>query len=338
MYGYEEYNNLTPEQILQKITQEQIFQFVFGHSINIEDRYKSPFRRDRTPGCWFEWVNGILLFNDFGDKQRHRSCFKAVMDKYNVTLHTAIKIICKHFNLSESDLDYSPIESTDKLNIIKSDKIPAIITYNNRDFNKEDAKFWSQFLITKDNLIEDNVYPVDRFTIDSKGRVKVITPYTVCYSYPFGEKVKLYMPRNNPKFKWITNTSENDIGNIDNLEPTGKQLIITKSYKDHRVLKNLGYKNVVWFQNEACVPNKQICVGLINRFEDIVVFYDNDKQGNLGSEKIVSLFNSVRGSSTRSVHLPIRKYKWKDPAEFINKEGKLELIRVLNKIGLNGNT
>lgn len=335
MYGYEEYTKLSPEQVLQKVTQQQIFEFVFGHKINIDEHYKSPFREDNNSGCWFEMFEGKLLFMDFGDTTRHRSCFRAVMDKYNVTLHSAIKLICKHFNLSGDVMDYAPVAITGKEST-HSERARATIEYTSRVFKKEDIMYWSQFLITKDNLIEDNISPVERFSINSKGRTKIITPYNLCYAYPFHPKVKLYLPNNNSDFRWITNCDENDIGNIHNLHESGKQLIITKSYKDHRVLRNLGFHDVVWFQNETCVPDKLLCTDLINRFENIIFLYDNDKQGISGSEKLVGLFNTVRANCSKSVHLPTRKYKWKDPAEFINKEGRQDLIKVLKKIGVNG--
>jgi len=335
MYGYEEYTKLSPEQVLQKISQEQIFGLVFGHPINVDEHYQSPFREDNNPNCWFEWYEGKLLFMDFGDVTRHRSCFKAVMDKYNVTLHSAIKIICKHFNLSDDVMDYTPVEIAQKT-IVHSEKARAIIDFTPRPFKKLDMKYWSMFLITEDNLKEDNISAVERFSIINKGRTKIITPFNLCYAYPFFPKVKLYLPNNNPDFRWITNCDENDIGNIKNLSSSGRQLIITKSYKDHRVLKNVGLGDVVWFQNETCIPDKSICTDLINRFENIIFLYDNDKQGILGSEKLVGLFNTVRANCAKSVHLPTRKYKWKDPADFIRREGRQDLIKVLKKIGVNG--
>jgi hypothetical protein len=331
MYGYADDVNFTTQQILEYVKQEDIFSFVFNDTIDINSKYISPFREDKTRGCWFEWYDGTLLFMDFGDKIRHRSCFRAVMDKYNVDMSNALKIISNQFNLTSTTVKISPVKKY-SANVITT-KQSVNIDFTNRSFEKKDISYWSQFLITKDNLIEDDVHPVLRFVIDSKGSKKVITPYNICYSYPFNEKVKLYMPLNESDFKWITNTDENDVGNLHKIDSFGKKLIITKSYKDHRVLKNLGYNNVVWFQNEACVPNRRICTDLISRFKNIHILYDNDQQGFTGSNKIVSLFNSVRNNSTKALFLP-KEFNWKDPAEFIRKEGKETLLQVLKQIGL----
>jgi hypothetical protein len=332
MYGYEEYFDLSPEHILQKVTQEQIFKIVLKEIYIDTVCYTNPLRRDKNPGCWLSYDNttGALLFVDFADKNRtHRNCFRMIMDKYNVSMRSALKIICNHYKLSENIIDYKEIsiEDYEKLSIPKT---PPIISFYQREFNKQDVKYWSQYLIFKNQLLEDGVYPIQSFIINGKK----INTYGLAYAYTFpNNRVKIYQPYTNPKYKWITNCDNNIIGNYENISNKGKNLIVSKSYKDCRVLRNLGYKNVIWFQNEGQVPNDKNNIELISRFERIIFLYDNDLSGKEAGIKLASIYNSYKKDCATNLYLP-NKYGHKDPSDFIKKEGTKDLIKVLNKMNL----
>lgn len=341
MYGYGKLVEILPEQVLQKVSELQIFEWVFDHSIDVLQHYVSPFRSDTTPNCRFETrPDGALLFIDFGDKKTHRSCFQAVMDKYpGTTFNDALKLILQHFGLSNDPIDYEPVKqvyvpSSDS----PHDNSHAAIHQINRGFERRDALYWSQFLIQLVHLAEDDVRCVERVTIDNPKKRKVtFSPFGLCYSFNFGDHVKLYQPNNNPKYKWITNCDENDIGNIGNLPRTGKELIIQKSYKDHRVLRNMNLGlDVIWTQNEGCVPRADILLDLSQRFELITIFYDNDQPGREAAAKLMTIILTINpGAKVRCIHLPVRKYHHKDPGEFVKKEGRRDLIEVLHYIGIN---
>lgn len=331
MYGYEEYFDLTPEHILQKVSQEQIFGIVFKEEIILDCKcYRNPLRVDKHPECRFEYCNNVLLFIDFADKKRtHRSCFRMIMDKYGVDMNSALRIICNYFELSYSSVDYKEVNIEDNESSIIV-KTPLIITFNSKEFNSYDKRYWSQYLIYPEQLIEDEVYSLKNFTIQGKR----ITPLGLCYGYTFPDgKIKVYQPYTNPKYKWITNCDNNVVGNIHNLPEKGDKLIVSKSYKDCRVLRNLGFKNVIWFQNEGQVPCDAINIDLISRFKEIVFFYDNDEAGLEAGDKLMSIYNSYKTGCSSKVHLP-KRCEWKDPSDFIRKEGREDLVKVLKKINL----
>lgn len=347
MYGYVEHIELTPEQILQKITQEQIFEWILKAPFNFGERYCSPLREDKNPDCRFEErPDGAIVFVDFGERlltgHTHRSCFGMVMDAYNVTMSGAIRIICQHFGLSTNVQDYGEVSKVvyDRKENIKTE---TTLNYDKKEFTKSDVIFWSQFLIRPEHLIEDNSFSVARFSIRNHKGYRVITPYKHCYVFDFIDKMKIYQPYSE-KYKWITNCDEDNIGNFDNLPPTGRELIIQKSYKDHRILRNLILGlNVIWLQNEGCVPSMDILKNLVERFEYITIFYDNDEDGRKAAQKLCDVFNMIKESCARTVFLPERrKHKQlygkflKDPGEFINKEGKQDLLKALKQIGING--
>lgn len=141
MYGYEEYNDISPEQLLQKVTQEQIFEFILRKPFSYEDRYLSPFRLDTRPGCRFEQrSDNTILFVDFVEKnirpdKTHRNCFNMVMDKYNCNLNRAINIILSHFNLSTNSLDYNEVSLTQYDSKEKPTNSPIIFKYEKTDYN-----------------------------------------------------------------------------------------------------------------------------------------------------------------------------------------------------------
>lgn len=342
MYGYEDSFDILPEQLLQKIKAEEIFRWIFNDDINTSIRYTSPFRKDNNPDCRFqETIDGTLLFIDFGESsgRTHRTCFRAVMDNFKCTLPIALKLICNQFGLSENPVDYEPIKDEDESTKQEETKLfPTLITWETRPIERKDKIFWSQFIITPDNLKEDKTGIVSRIIIDSKKGKKSFSPMSICYSFDFGHHVKLYQPYNNPKYKWITNCNENDIGNLQNIPIIGDELIISKAYKDHRVLRNIGFglTAVIWFQNEGCIPNAKILLDLTLRFKLITIFFDNDKPGREAAEKVkaaILLVNPL--AKVRCVWLPVRQFPYKDPSDFVKKEGRTDTQEVLKYIGIN---
>lgn len=345
MYGYGEYVDISPEQLLQKVTQEQIFEFILdssspGTKFDFSLRYTSPFRSDKKPGCRFEQrPDGTILFVDFGEKllnptKTHRSCFRMVMDFYDVSLNTALKIICDKFSLSKSSNDYQRVDVTYTNKSFNSPVLETIIKYDKRQYGRFDIQHWSKFLIKTSHLEEDKVFSVRRFTINGPKGISHVAPYKHCYAIDFIDKVKIYQPYS-VDYKWITNCDENNIGNFDNLPLSGDELIIKKSYKDHRVMRNLDMGlDVIWFQNEGCIPSIDILVSIVSRFKLITIFFDNDEGGIKAAIVLVAIFNSIREGCARMVYLPTLHLK--DPSEFINKEGRRDLITVINQIGIYG--
>lgn len=340
MYGYEELNEITPEQVLQKVSQEDIFKLVFKCPIEEGvNKYKSPFRDDKKAGCRFERrEDGALIFIDFGESRgrTHRNCFGAIMDYETVNLDTAIKIVCKHFNIPNDSAEYLDTkigynkQHKDEDNVSTQE---TIITYNKIPYEKANKFFWLQFLIQEEHLLEDYVFNSDGFTIDSRKGKRTIKVFGHCYVIDFLDAVKIYQPYS-LTHKWITNCYEDHIGNIDNLPATGDRLVIAKSYKDHRVVRNLGVEeNVIWFHNEGTIPSFYILRNLVSRFKEIVVFYDNDEKGMIEAMKLVNLLNEIRKGCARIVYMPVGG-RDKDIGEYVVKEGREDSIKILKTIGL----
>lgn len=337
-YGYEEYLDITPDQILQKVSQQQIFEWILQEPFDFTKRYKSPFRTHSNPNkgtCRFEQrEDGTIIFVDFGDSKTHRTCFGMLMDLERTTLTEVLKLIISHFKLSENTEDYTPTVLTRSGHIQTDHSSDTIITYDTTYLEKKHKLYISQFLILPQHLIEDNVFPTTRFYIQKPNyQRRTINVYSVCFALDFIDAVKIYQPYSTD-YKWITNCSEDHIGNFDNLDKEGEELIITKSWKDHRIIRNILFlKNVVYFQNEGMIPSMYILENLSKRFKLITIFFDNDETGIKAAIKLQAIFNKIRIASCRIIYIP-DKYQYKDAGETIKAEGRKDTITIFKNIGL----
>lgn len=288
--------SLTSKYILSLITEEDIFKLVFKE-IPISF-VTSPFREDKNPGCFFQRdLQGRLRFVDFGDsrvikgkKMNFLDCFDAVQIYYDLfdfyrTLEFIYDKCIKGKELIENRREEL------KTSIIRDKKR---ILIQPRNFIQQDEIFWTRFQISKKNLTEDMVIPVSKVRIlSSRKETSNIDCYFITYAYTEFEKEhkKIYFPYGSTRF--ISTCTQNDIGSVKHILYEKDYLLITKSYKDCRILRNLSV-NSVWFQNEGMIPEDKILISLINPFIKIFIFFDNDKAGinasNNLKQKILSLF------------------------------------------------
>lgn len=330
MYGYQPIIPQDSRDLLLSYSQEAIFGLVFGYLPVAGIFVVSPFREDNNPGCWFEWNNDQLIFKDFGEVKgrKQRDCFQAVKDYYNLPdFYSISEFIVSKLDGQEVLINSEMVEYS--LQNKKSKKSGKSISFKERKFFEERDKLtWSPFEITLENLKEDVVLPVVSYRILSEAKSTLITPYFPAYViYQKDERLKIYIPKSkSKKSKWISTCNQNDIGNYDNLELAGDLLFITKSYKDFRVIKNQGFYNVVWFQNEGAFPDESILYDLAIRFKKIIIFFDNDRQGITASKDLVAIFEKM-GKKTEAIHSPYLYLK--DPAEMIFAKGKQEFNQFL---------
>lgn len=310
----------TVEDILRFTTQEQIFEFAFGFKIDFNEVYTSPFRKDKSPGCYFDWYNNRLFFIDFATERvidkiwlKRVDCFAAVQILHKLPNFIAtLKYI--HGKLCLSEKPKLGKEKQTKVIINKSVIIPF-----KRNFVKADKDFWSSYYITKQQLIDDKVMPIKAYTVRTiKGIYSsVLNEIAYCYCDFYSNNKKIYFPTRKKDFKrsrFISTTDHNDIGGIQYLPVIGEKLVITKSYKDWRVLKN-NKIDAVWFQGEGLIPED--LPKLLKRFDETIIWFDNDKQGIKYSQNLSELCKSYELSNIKQVFVPSIKPSIKDPSDFI---------------------
>lgn len=336
-------NFIDKDLLLERVSEEDVFELVFGYQPEEFEYVTSPFRKDEKPGCWFEYFDGRLRFIDYADnrtingvRMNNIDCFSAVKVYYNLPdFYSTLKYI-KDVLLMGKSLNLLPmkVQKTSKINSVGKTKGRLDIYTQPRRLLSADKEFWSPYGITRENLIEDQVFPISSFRAIRKNKPEkrvIVNDLGYVYTGFKDNHKKIYQP-NSVKHRFFTNCSQNDIGGLDDLVPFGRQLIISKSYKDQRVLKNQGL-NVVWFQNEGCVPHEDILYPLCKRFLSVVVFYDNDNAGITASRKISSIINKELESRSRPLSLPPRLLDKNvtDPSDLIKEEGKVSLNQFLKE-------
>lgn len=327
-YGYQEPIPRDMFSLLVVYRQEEIFKIALKEYPMIGRYYLSPFREDNYPGCFFEWYSGKLIFKDFADTKTHRDCFSFVQDFFGIpTIEQLIPFIVDA--LSNNNIP----QSTVPLYTGKQRKSRSELQFRAKPFTVKDNLFWKQFEITTDQLQQDNVFSnlVYRIYDAETDQMKIFRPFDLSYTIGGfeGGRIKIYNPLKKKKGKWFTNCKSNDVGGIGLLNFAEPYLLITKSYKDWRVLKNQGYTNDVWFQNEGAFPDDSI-LKLLSEFPRVYIFFDNDEQGHKSSIQLESLLTNLTPEVL--VKRLFSPYSYlKDPSDIISVKGNQILNEFLWK-------
>ena len=342
-YSYTEKKYYLNKQfILDNISQEEIYKMALGYTPQEYQYLVSPFRQeDQSPGCYFEWFNGLLYFIDWAEPEKvsHRDCFNFIQDYYKVSFYGAITLIMDYFQRAIKAKTSIMNRSTQEP-VKKVEKIYREIPFKVRSFEStRDGDFWGKrYDITREQLMEDNVFPIIWYKIYSKklNSYVVIRPDTVSYLVgKFEDRIKIYTPHAPKIGKWVTNCTKDDLGGYDSLPEKGEKLVLTKSYKDYRILKNEGVA-VLWLQNEGMFPSMELLYPLFDRFEEIIVLFDNDSAGIKAADKLTLIINKLHPDKARSVHVPkyLLKDKISDPSDLYHKKGRKSYLGFLKKYNI----
>lgn len=274
------YTNLTSN-ILYEVDQTAIWSDILEVKVLLHRKYKNLLRLDNNPGCWIENVNGVLRLIDFADKDFNRiNAIDGIRLKYGLSYGDALnKILEIHINSGKFVLERGVMN-----------KFNFILQVKKRDFNRNDLEFFEKRNITLNQLQSDNIFPVECYRCNSKREPNTLLYFypklAYCVLYPSGRK-KIYIP--DSTIKSITNCNQEDLGGY--WSPSHPQLVISKSYKDYRVLKNIGF-NTCFTINEGCKP--EILKEEVKKYKDVVIFYDNDKAGIKAAESLKNFIGKGR--------------------------------------------
>lgn len=349
MYGYNRYVSISEEAILHRAKQEDIFRIVIDDEIltDGEKYYTAPYRVDTEPNCIFEYYGNVLYFCDWGaEKRTNKNCIEFIKSCYNVPFLEALEIINTELSLGLGDSTErvkKPIEINKEVSTFKKKKVSRSITILPRKFTDKDKLFWSKYGITKKNLIADKVTPIKLYqSINKEGKPFTMKHLSITYAFtdfPDGRK-KIYCPYSDQvKGKWFTNCTQNDIGGLYLLRKDVDKLVITKSYKDWRVIINQGV-NAIWFQNEGMIPNQDILSELIVNYTEIIIWFDNDSTG-IAKARVIREYLTSLGivKIVRMVFLPPKLVgeNITDASDFREKKGKAMLKQFIDKKNLLNN-
>lgn len=343
----EESGFINKDKILEYVTEEDIFELVFDFKPVEFDYVVSPFREDVNPGCWFEYApnSGKLRFTDFGDnrvirgvKMKNIDCFDAVMVHFNLSNFYRTLDFIKNKLIDGKNIKNDIVKKhVVRRKLEKKKKVEILV--KTRTFNNKDRAFWFlRYGMTKIDLIKDGVFPIQSFKLtNTKSGDHFFNTQDASYVYTefVSGKKKIYRPFKKGSKRFVTNCGANDIGGMRSSVKAGRLLLITKSYKDYGVLKSFGL-NVRWLQNESVTPDSDEFWNLIQSFDKIIVFYDNDNAGITGAKKLQDYINFKYPNKSSYVHLPenLNPLGISDPSDLVHKKNKEELVKFLksNKI------
>jgi hypothetical protein len=282
--------HLSKELILSQISESRIWKVSLGFEPNEKDCITSPYRKDSSPGCRFSTSeNGLLVLTDgaaIGSKVNGVSifkvdCFQSLQILNNIPLNLVLSKLQESIN-NASDINLGAIIKTTIIATNKKKKKESsILYYWERPWNKWDKEYWSPYGITRQQLNDDFIFPINAWGLkkdgDSEWKKYICSNWCsyVLNDESWGQKVKIYQPFSK-SMRFFGNVDNNCIGGLWDITDDDSDIIITKSYKDWRVLKNQGL-NVIWFQNEGMLPDLELLAEYKHR--KFIILFDNDKAG-----------------------------------------------------------
>lgn len=269
--------------VLDRISQEQVFYEYLGIYPDLFKRYLSPFRQDKDPGCRFSWHSGILYFveNTMFRNKLYWSCIDIVMYVKHCSFPEALDLLWN-----------SGTPST------LSNKVPTVKFIPEIRFEKE---VWKNnlFNLPGEILEKELVFKVKNYWIKTKtgwNKNSIHHPQaqlTIAYYFPDTNHVKLYFP-NALENRWYSTCSTQDIfgyHKIKYYQTKSDTLYITKSAKDRLMLDHFIGVSAIALQNEGCYLPEDVAVDLTMMFKRIIFLYDNDIPGILQSQKLSEKYN-----------------------------------------------
>ena len=283
---------LTPDSILDKISEYDIYKFYMPHQnwkINVVTY--SPFRNEKNPSFIIGYRGGALRYVDFGDSSKKGGCFNFVMMLFNVNLNDALLMIDRDFDLGiisgSSTKQYERIIS-DYAQPTATSKREFFIQVKTRKFTHEELAYWNAYYQDIDDLRANNVYSID--TVFLNKQKFPIKDSELRFGYLYEGHWKIYRPFADKKNKWMPNnvpiTMMDGLDDIKDCDVA----FINKSKKDYMVMKKI-YPCCCAVQNEGmgCFSEENVEYIKENSERQILSF-DSDETGVKNSQMITDKF------------------------------------------------
>lgn len=315
---------ITKELILSRFSEEQLMEYYLHIPVK-KGLFCSPLRRDKQPTCsFYRNKSGTLIFKDFATGQ-HLNIFDVVQSIFRCDYFESLRIIANDFGIvRDNALHKNPGKIN--LNPIKiKDKEISKIQIEVQEFTDSELKWWGKYGISKDILKRFDVYSCkhvflnDQLFAESQQHCPIFGYYGK--KYQGLELWRCYFPKRT-SFRFITNWPSKKIQGYDQLPKKGKLLVITKSMKDSMCLYSCGITACAPNSENLFIPDK-VLEDLKNRFENIVVLYDNDRPGLYNMAKI-----RKEHPELTYVFIP-KRYGSKDISDFYKDHGRKETLNLI---------
>ncbi len=282
---------ISKKEVLEYVTQEQIYSYYLEKQIEIPYKSSSPLRDDDVPsfGLYYHRDgSGTIMWNDYGLRESG-DCFKLVSKMYNLNFNEALCKVMVDFGLSNFKISAKKVKNYSKIKKVIQ-KNPIRIGIKTRKWNKADANYWSSYGISRKTLIKYNVIPIE-YMFYNGNPIKV---HKVSYAYQElkDDKVtyKIYQPLRK-EFKWINNSNSTVHQGYRQLPDTGELLIITKSLKDVMSIHDVLGITAVAIQSESVLIKDSVMDEYKRRFTKVMCLFDNDNAGKRLSNEYLEKYN-----------------------------------------------
>ena len=330
IYSSSKVKTITLEDILNRLSEYDIYAYYLGANFKIGKPISSPFRRDANPSFGiFKSDNGALLWKDLGTGDTG-NCVSFVRDilTYPKTKYGSLMAMEKIYEdiIQRNGINgfYNTPKVTLSLSCVQHDS-KATLNVKRKEWTETDINYWRSYHIPLKTLEKFAVSPI-QYVFLNDIIVWMYTPENPMYVYKIYNGLKVYRPFAEKAKKWLSSCKRFDLQGLQQLPQNNKLLIITKSLKDVMVLHELGYNAVAPHAEHHAIP-KNIITHLKNRFNRVVVLYDNDRVGIEGAKKLGKRYN------LNLIFIP-KEEGVKDISDFVKKytltEGKKLLTKLLN--------
>lgn len=265
----------TREDVYKKINSYDIYKRYLQFAPIVGRVYNSPLRKDTNPSFGLFYTReGTLLFKDLGSGESG-DAIKFVKLMENISTQQAIDFILSDFMKYE----YKPTKHIPRIEPDEKN-----IYVHRIDWTKEGLKYWSQYGITKETLNHFKVSQIDKYWVN--GFVKgYATESNPMFHFEIYDKDKIYRPYYKAK-RFYTNCTRDYIQGWKQLDYSKDTVIITKSLKDVMYLYQLGYTAIAPNGEGHSISEKALEV-LKRNFKHIIIFYDWDNAGVIGTRKLL---------------------------------------------------
>jgi len=280
---------ISKDQILEKISEEELFKYYCSGFKKLDESFKSDLRKEDIPSCRVSDFGGYLLYKDFGSSEPGTNIWGYLMRKHGINYLETIDMIARDFNLTAS-----AVSPTEQEIILQESKIGrrrrTVIKIKSRKWLEIDKEYWyERYGITKQLLIDYTVKPVSHIWLNDS--VIKTAELSYCYDYYFHEGRllrKVYQPLSN--WKWYSNIDNTVVQGIANIPKFADLLIITKSLKDVICLNLLGYPAVAP-NNEITWLPEPVWEKFKTRYKQMIILFDNDEPGINNAQRFSEQYN-----------------------------------------------
>jgi hypothetical protein len=320
---------LTKQEILERISQESIFEKYLGIYPQTDGRrYINPLRENKTPNTEFLYIRNTLYMRDWGGNDKNLNCFSIVQLLYNCSYNEALKHIENDFGLGSQPINTNipTIQRNSNYNHVEVPvKKLTSIQIRKKEFTEKELNFWNcnnNFNFTTEELEKHQIYSTE-YVWYNENKIK---SKEGVFAYQLKPQIfQIYSPFcEDRKYRFRSTDLKGILVNAHLLKPS-KTVLLTKSFKDEfysRVLR----ANSTALLNEGIIPTRQQ-IDFLKTKGRIVLLYDNDEKGIAVANRICDEYKEVS-----KIFLPVDYGK--DVDESIRNVGKKKVLYWMDKNGL----